>query len=338
MTVRTEAEVTRQHKAIALYSGGLDSTLAVVHMQRLGYEVIPVFFETPFFTAEKALSAAKAAGLKLSIIDITTEHLEMMQNPRYGFGKNMNPCIDCHGLMFRKASELMEELGVDFLISGEVLGQRPMSQRMDAMNAVRKISFVRDLIVRPLSQRLLPDTLPVTEGWVLKDEMLDIQGRSRKPQEALAAVYGITKYHNPGGGCLLTEKGFSVRLKDLMEHEPVDPRQVCLLRYGRHFRLNRNTRLIVGKTARDNQAISELLGDETVLKTVNRKGPLGVLISQGDLTADELRLAGGILLHFTDKSLERWEISYGGNFQLDRSIVVDAVPREQIMQFWLKGN
>lgn len=201
----------RKHKAIALFSGGLDSILAVLHMQKLGYEVIPIFFESPFYPASKARHGAKIAGLKLEIIDITPELVEVLKSPRYGFGKHMNPCIDCHGMMFRKAAEMLEKYKADFLISGEVMGQRPMSQRPDSMNAVAKLSGVRELLVRPLCQRFLMDTKPITEGWVDKEELLDFNGRGRHAQFALAKEYGLTGYDNPGGGCLLTEKHVSER-------------------------------------------------------------------------------------------------------------------------------
>jgi len=157
----------KKYRCFALFSGGLDSMLAVLHMHKLGYEVIPIFFETPFFNSKNAKKVAESIGFELMVHDLTELHLEMLKNPRYGFGKNMNPCIDCHGLMFKEAGRLMKEYNVDFLISGEVMGQRPMSQRKDAMNAVGKLSEVKDLLVRPLSQKLLTDTLPIREEWVM---------------------------------------------------------------------------------------------------------------------------------------------------------------------------
>ncbi len=326
----------RQHKAIALFSGGLDSVLAVLHMQKLGYEVIPVFFQTPFFGPQKALYAAEAAGITIRVVDVTPDYLEMIKEPRYGFGKALNPCVDCHGFMFRKAAEFLDDFGADFLISGEVIGQRPMSQRFDAMNAVRKISGASDLIIRPLCQKRLPDTLPITEGWVDKEEMLDFYGRGRKKQMELAEAYGITEYHNPGGGCLLTEKGFSFRARDLFDHAMLTERSTRFLLFGRHFRLSPQAKLVVGKTAGDNQSISDLVTDETVIKAEQSPGPIGVLQHTGALTESEIALAASIVLHFTPKSPPEGKVFYGENYHLDNEIVVKQPSRDEVSKYWLK--
>ncbi len=326
----------RQHKAIALFSGGLDSVLAVRHMQRLGYEVIPVFFQTPFFGPQRAAWAAKKAGIEFRTVDITPEYLEMLKNPRYGYGKALNPCVDCHGFMFRKAAELLKEWNCDFLISGEVVGQRPMSQRPDAMNAVRKLSGAADLIVRPLCQKRLPDTLPITEGWVDKDEMLDLYGRGRKRQMELAEEFGIEEFHNPGGGCLLTEKGFSYRARDLLDHDMLTERNSRFLLFGRHLRLSPNMKLVVGKTAGDNQSLSDLVTDETVLKAETSPGPIGIIQHLAAPTDDEIRLAASIVLHFTPKSPDEGIVFYGPNYQLDSSVSVEKPTGEEVGKYWLK--
>jgi len=317
-------------KCFALFSGGLDSILSVLHMRKLGYEVIPIFFKTPFFTPEKALKTAEKAGLELRVVDITSDHLEMMKNPRYGFGKHMNPCIDCHGLMFRKAGEMMTSEGVDFLISGEVLGQRPMSQRHDALNSVGKLSQVKDLLVRPLSQKLLADTLPVREGWVNKDEMLDFQGRGRHRQIKLVKEMGFTEFQNPGGGCLLTDQGFSRRLKDLMEHDIFDERNIELIRSGRHFRLNEVTKLIVGKNNLDNEKISKLAAEDLVLQTVNHPGPLGLLTGKRPFTDETISKAASIILRYSNKSDKEDLITYGQNFELNDQIRVTKMEESAV--------
>lgn len=309
----------KKYKCFALFSGGLDSILAVMHMQKLGYQVIPIFFKTPFFGAERAEQAATGAGLDLRVIDITSEHLEMLKNPRYGFGKNLNPCIDCHGLMFRKAGEMMAAEAVDFLISGEVLGQRPMSQRHDALNSVAKLSKVKDLLVRPLSQKLLADTLPLREGWVNKAEMLDIQGRGRYRQIALAKEYGITEYQNPGGGCLLTDAGFSRRLKDLLEHDIFSERQIELIKTGRHFRLAPGAKLIVGKNDNDNNKISALAAEDVVIQTAGFPGPLGLLLTT-EATEELLQQAASIVLRYSNKAPQECLVNYGINFNLTKQI------------------
>ncbi|RKY46931.1 MAG: DUF814 domain-containing protein, partial [Candidatus Neomarinimicrobiota bacterium] len=172
--------VKRKRKALALFSGGLDSLLAVKIVELAGVEVIPVFFSSPFFGPEKAIKTAKSNNLNLVIVELGEEYLEVVKNPKYGYGKYMNPCIDCHAFMFRKLGGMLEKYEADFLISGEVLGQRPMSQVLPSLNAVRKLSGYYDLIVRPLSQKLLPDTLPIRKGWISKDRLYDIRGRNRK--------------------------------------------------------------------------------------------------------------------------------------------------------------
>lgn len=284
--------------AAALFSGGLDSMLSVKVMIDLGFRVTPIFFKTPFFGPRKAEKAAEELGLKLLVHDITESHLEVVKNPRYGYGKYMNPCIDCHALMFQKAGELMEEHGFDFLISGEVLGQRPMSQRRDALNAVSKLSSVKDLIVRPLSQKLLDDTKPIREGWVDKEELLDIQGRGRHRQLELAEKYGFQYYSTPGGGCLLTDKSFSMRLRDLMVHNMMALDSIELLKVGRHFRINEDVKIIIGKNKFDNKRLAELAKEKTMLYTKDKPGPLGVLDSKREPAESELHLAASILARY----------------------------------------
>ena len=325
----------REYSALALFSGGLDSVLSVKYMQKLGYRVIPIFFKTPFFGPRKAIEAAKQAGIRVEVIDLTDEHLEMMKNPKYGFGKSLNPCIDCHGIMFRKAGELLKQYNAHFLISGEVLGQRPMSQRADAMNAVKKISGVADLIVRPLCQKLISDTLPVREGWVNKDELLDFQGRGRKRQMELAAELGIEEYSNPGGGCLLTETGLKSKLADLRDNNMLDPINASFLRLGRHFRINENMKLIVGKTSRDIKIIADMVTTQPVLKVPNMRGPIGVIFHLGIVSPAEIELAARIVLYFTSKEVKSAEVRYGQNYALNNSITVENVNEDFINKYKL---
>ena len=307
--------------------------LAVAFMKRLGYEVQPIFFSTPFFGSEKAITAAKTIGTELIVHDVTNIHIQMIENPKYGFGKFMNPCIDCHGLMFREAGKLMKELDSDFLISGEVLGQRPMSQRKDAMNSVGKLSLVKDLLVRPLSQKLLADTLPVREGWVVKEEMLDIQGRNRKRQMQMAKDYGIKEYATPGGGCLLTDAGFSRKLKDLSELGLMKPEFIKFLRFGRHLRLNEDVKVILGRNHDENEMLTKLAGEEIVLKTLNCKGPVGVISSTRKPTLEEIKLAASALMRYVNSSDTPEEVGYGKKFRLENNIVSDKMPDEEIKKY-----
>nr|MDK2850959.1 tRNA-uridine 2-sulfurtransferase [Candidatus Cloacimonadota bacterium] len=265
------------HAAIALFSGGLDSLLAVKWMQKAGYKVYPVYFLTPYMPSERALESAAANGIKLIVRDISREHLEMMKNPSSGFGKYLNPCIDCHALMFRIAGEMMPEIGADYLISGEVLGQRPMSQRLDAMNRVGNLSGYRNLLVRPLSQKHLRATTPILEGWVDIDDMLDISGRGRYRQLELAKMLGIKDYPTPAGGCLLTDKNYSIRLRDLMINNQIDLQNIELLKYGRHFRLDNNSKVIIGRDEVENKILDSNSQHLIKFKARDYTGPLGLL-------------------------------------------------------------
>lgn len=318
-----------------MFSGGLDSILSVIYMKKLGYEVIPIFFKTPFFTPENAQKAADENGFELTVIDITKQHIEMMKAPRYGFGKNMNPCIDCHGLMFRELSKLMEENKIDFLISGEILGQRPMSQRKDALNSVAKLSSVKDLIIRPLCQKLLVDTKPIREGWVKKEEMLDIQGRGRYRQIALAKEYGIKSFSNPGGGCVLTDIQYSIKLKDLVEHNMFEEKYIKFLRIGRHFRLSDNVKMIIGRNSDDNEKLSKLITDEIIFKHLEIPGPLAIINSKHKLQKNEIELVASLLLRYHQKIENEAIVHFGENHKLENSIQVTKMPREEVKKYQL---
>jgi len=325
----------KRYKCFSLFSGGLDSMLTVLYMKKLGYEVIPVFFQTPFFSAEKALIAAENANIQIRVIDITADYIKMLQKPAYGFGKNMNPCIDCHGLMFRKAGEMMEAESVDFLISGEVLEQRPMSQRYDALNSVGKLSKVKDLLVRPLSQKLLADTLPIREGWVKKEEMLDIQGRGRQRQIKMAKEFGINHYQNPGGGCLLTDQSFSRRLKDLITYKMLSVNNIKLLKLGRHFRLNSNCKFIVGKNNSDNEKINQLADEGMIFQTVNQPGPLGLMLNSGEISNFEIEQAASILLRYSNKAAPEDVVSYGNGSESDKQTKITKMEERSVVKLMI---
>ena len=289
-----ESEVSKilKIKGIALISGGLDSVLAVKIMQEQGIEVEGVAFETPFFSAERAVEASRAIDLPLTVVDIAEEHLVMLRAPRYGYGRNMNPCIDCHILMLKKAGEMMEARGADCILTGEVLGQRPMSQGKQSLHVVAKRSGYQPYIIRPLSARLLPETMPETEGKVDRSRLLDIQGRGRKRQMEMADNYRITGYATPAGGCLLTDPGFSKRLRDLFAHDMnMGIRDLELLKVGRHLRLDDETKIIVGRKQRENTTIRELSDDhDIVIRMKDLPGPT-VLVPYGCGEENLLRAA-----------------------------------------------
>jgi len=282
-------------RALGIFSGGLDSMLACKVLQRAGVEVTAITFASPFFGPERARRSAAHAGIAHRVEFIGPEHLEMVKDPPHGYGSNMNPCIDCHAFMFARAGRIMEAEGFDFLFSGEVLGQRPMSQNKQALALVAKISGYGQRILRPLSARNLPPTDMEQQGLVDREMLLAFSGRSRKPQMALAAELGITDYPAPAGGCLLTEPGFSRRLRDLLEHHPgAGVEEVELLKHGRHLRLSPQAKLIVGRKQAENQALARLAPPGALkLNSLDAPGPLGLYF--GPAQGPELTLAASLV-------------------------------------------
>ncbi|RPI74727.1 MAG: tRNA 4-thiouridine(8) synthase ThiI [Desulfobacteraceae bacterium] len=276
-------------KALAVFSGGLDSMLAAAWVRSLGIAVQAVFFESPFFTSARAQRSARVLDLPFKVFPITTSLLEILKNPKHGFGGNMNPCIDCHALMIRRAGELLAAEEADFIITGEVLGQRPMSQNKQALRVVAAESGFGERVLRPLSAKLLPPTLPEEKGWIKKEDLLDIQGRSRKPQMALAQKMGIQDYPAPAGGCLLTDPIFALRLRDLFSSKSEFALyEIELLKSGRHFRLGPAVKLIVGRNKADNQAIEALAGvQDLMIKTVSVPGPTALMIGAATPAMEE---------------------------------------------------
>jgi tRNA-specific 2-thiouridylase len=295
-------------RAMGLISGGLDSILAARLMLEQGIQVIGISFVTPFFSSQGAERAAKGLGIPLQILNITDAHLTMLRHPKHGYGNNMNPCIDCHTLMLREAGRVMEEAEGAFLFTGEVLGQRPMSQNKGALRTVERESGYEGLILRPLSAQLLPETIPEREAKVDRGQLLGIKGRSRKEQLALAQHYNITEYLSPAGGCLLTDPIFSRRLRDLFLHQgPFQIRDLDLLKVGRHLRLTPALKAIVGRHAQDNEKILQLVDlTDDLLKVEGYPGPL-CLIPYGG-AAEDVERAASICVRYSDAPAEE-EIS-----------------------------
>lgn len=283
-------------KALALFSGGLDSALAIKIIKDQGIEVIALNFVSHFFGGknEKAENMAKQLGVQLEYINFSSVHTEILKDPVHGRGKNMNPCIDCHALMFKTAGDLMEKYGASFIISGEVLGQRPMSQNYQALEKVKALSpGLENLIVRPLSAKLLPESEPEKLGWIDRSKLLDIQGRSRKTQMELMDKFGIVDYPTPGGGCLLTDPAYSKRLRILEEDgllEDENSNLFHLLKIGRFFRFEKGKYLIVGREQEDNLKINEFK-DYGSLFIRGKEVPGPHMVGFGDLTQDEIDFA-----------------------------------------------
>ena len=293
-------------KALALFSGGLDSMLAIKLIVDQGVEVIAIHIKTGFGgtkdITELMRERALLAGAKLEIVDVREEYIQkILFDPVYGYGKNFNPCIDCHGYMFRVAKGLMEKFDASFLITGEVIGQRPMSQRADAIKQVTKLAEDEDkLIVRPLSAKLMDETAPEINGWIDRDRLLDISGRSREVQMNLVDEYEWEDYESPGGGCLLTEEHFSSRIREFIEHDDLSVDDIDLLKFGRHFRLPDGAKLVVGRDQEDNKGLESIKSDKYITLKLPIGGPFSLLST--DSSSEDKKLASKIAITYTRSS------------------------------------
>lgn len=267
-------------RALGLCSGGLDSILSILILKRAGIVVECVGFETPFFSAEKARKAAAMTGTPITVLNITGAYVKMLKNPRFGYGRQMNPCLDCRVLMLNIAGGIMRDKGFNFIFTGEVLGQRPMSQTINSLRCTEKAADLNGYILRPLSARLLSLTVPEEKGWIDREAMLAISGRSRKTQIGLAQMFGVTDYPPPAGGCLLTDPGFSCRLKDLFVHQAEHAeRDFFLLKIGRHFRFDKSNKVVIGRMHRENEELERLgnIKGDLIIKTVEFPGPVALI-------------------------------------------------------------
>jgi hypothetical protein len=296
-----------KRKALALLSGGLDSTLAVKVMLDQGIEVEALNFTSPFCTCtgknagckSEAMRVAEEFGIPIKVMTKGVDYLEVVRSPRHGYGKAINPCIDCRIYLLSKAKEYLAESGADFVITGEVLGQRPMSQRRDTLRIIEKESGLEGLLLRPLSAKHFPPTIPEQEGWVDRDKLLAIQGRSRKEQMELAEELDVTNYPCPAGGCMLTEVTFAPKVRDLFDHCPtLNLRDFRLLKIGRHFRVGAGTKALIGRNEAENSLLeAQLQEGEVVFRWVDGSSPTGVLT--GPVDDNALTTAARILLRYT---------------------------------------
>lgn len=295
-----------QRRALALFSGGLDSILAVKVIQQQGIDVLAINFTSPFFGCSPILDGEPVAAryarrydIPFRSIPLGAEFIEMLRHPRHGYGSALNPCIDCKTFMLRCAGALLQELQADFVITGEVVGQRPMSQRQDTLRLIERDCGIAGLLLRPLSAKYMKVTIPEAEGWVRRDELPGIKGRGRKDQMRLAAELGVDEYPAPGGGCLLTEESYIPKVKDLLDHQTVPViRDFDLLRTGRHFRLSETCKAVVGRDSSDNEKILASIGaGETTLRWMDGASPLVLLL--GEPQQADLLQAGRILLRYT---------------------------------------
>jgi tRNA-specific 2-thiouridylase len=350
----TKSSVNKvERKAVALVSGGLDSMLAVRLIQQQGIHVEGINFFTGFCVEghthairkkdrdrpkrNNALWVAEQLGIKLHIIDVSEDYKDIVINPKHGYGSNLNPCLDCKGFMVHEALEWMKRHDFDFLITGEVMGQRPMSQRKDTMPVVSKESGAGDLLLRPLCARLLPETKPEREGWVDRDQLLDISGRNRKPQMALAEKYGFTEYAQPAGGCcFLTDANYSSKLADLWQargEKTYEIDDIVMLKVGRHLRPKPHFKLIIAREEGETNFLKGYRKKYISMNTVSHSGPVALV--DGEADSYDLELAARLVARFSggrESGSVRVEIRQKNG----ESKSIDVVPlrAEEVRQDW----
>ncbi len=298
-------------KVIGLLSGGLDSTLATRIMQKLGFDIVALNFSSPFCTCttkshgckNEAKRLGDELGIRVRVEFMGTDYLDMLRSPQFGYGSGMNPCIDCRIMVFKRAKEIMIEEGAEFIFTGEVSGQRPMSQKRDRMRMIEKQAGLEGLVVRPLSAKLLEPTIPEKNGIIDREKMLEIHGRSRKEQIRIAKdEFGMTENLCSSGGCLLTDQHFAGRIRDLIDYdESPGVKDARLLRVGRHFRLSEESKLIVGRNHDENEQLEKMAGAKDFLfYPMDVKGPLAIF--RGVLSGESRDLAGSVTARYSEKS------------------------------------
>ncbi|MFH1244955.1 MAG: hypothetical protein V1662_00530 [Candidatus Omnitrophota bacterium] len=339
-------------KALALFSGGLDSVLAAKVVSEQGVAVEAVHYLNAFLPGYYTNSgqvcpepgkAAAGLGIKLHILDIADAHLQLVRSPRYGYGANINPCIDCRILMLREAKAFMQDQGFSFLISGEVLGQRPMSQRKASLCVIDRDARVAGLVLRPLSAKLMPATIAEQKGWVDREKLFAFSGRSRKPQLALAEQLDIHEYAAPAGGCLLTQREFFRKFQDVAGWDNVNLNDVELTRTGRHFHYQNRFRLVVGRNEDENKILLRLAGAGDILVRVREwSGPItvirgsrapGMAGAEGE-RQEAVKLAAALTLYYSKGKDEgaAWVDYWAGKGKETGAILTTPAKPEQVEQ------
>jgi tRNA-specific 2-thiouridylase len=319
-------------KALALLSGGLDSTLAAKLILKQGIDVVAINFVSPFCLCEKreggATEAAKQLGVPLKVVNVGDEYLKMVRKPKYGYGKNMNPCIDCRIFILKKAKKYAKEIGASFILTGEVLDERPMSQHFRAMKIIEEESGLKGKILRPLSARLLPETVMEKKGLVDREKLLGIRGRSRKPQIKLAEEFNIKDYPSPAGGCLLTCREYANKLRDLFKHKKrCYMADVSLLKVGRHFRFGKN-KIIVGRNEAENKILTaKKARNDYYFEVPDIGSPITVL--QGAKTKNTIRTAAALTAFYSDAKGDKVTVNFGRE-SLRTSITVSIPTRAEV--------
>jgi len=327
-------------KALALFSGGLDSVLAMKLIKDQGVEVVAVNINIGFGSTSDRLDHMKnmcnQIGVQLEVLDLRELYLdEVLFDPKYGYGKNFNPCIDCHGFMFRYTGKLLEKFDASFMISGEVMGQRPMSQRKDAMEQVKKLSNFDDIIVRPLSAKLMPETKPEIEGWIDREKLLDISGRSRDRQLQIAKEIGLEDFESPGGGCLLTDIQFSNRLRDFVDNDKLEVNDIDTLKAGRHLRLPDGAKLIIGRHQEDNEKLKQTNSDKYYkARMTDATGPLSLM--QKDASEDDLALAAQLIVTYGKTNIDQtYNVKFFDENDNGKTVQATKFPTKEIASKYL---
>ncbi len=311
-------------KCIVMFSAGLDSVVAAHMMKEQGLDVTCLHFVLPFQSGldmefENVKEAANTLGIPLRIEEEGNDFLEMVQDPQFGYGKNVNPCVDCRIHRLKKAAAIMNAMGADFLVTGEVVGQRPMSQHLKAMAKVEEHSGLTGRLLRPLSAKLLEPTIPENEGWVDREKLFDIKGRGRKRQLSYAREHGL-KHGTPGGGCLLTEKETTMRYLDMTENQnEISIVDFKLIAYGRHFRISENARLIIGRHHSDNLILEKLKENSDIHFQLANDVPGPVAIGRGEFTKEDKELAASLVARYSklrDEDSVPVNITIKGNVEL----------------------
>jgi len=311
-------------KALGLLSGGLDSTLAIKLVLEGGAQVEAIHFITPFGQGRKdgwgAPEVARSFNVPLKVVETGTDYLRMIRNPRFGYGKNLNPCIDCKIFMLKKAKKYAKEIGAKFIFTGEVLDQRPMSQHREALDLIDKEAGLKGKLVRPLSARLLPKTEAEEKGYLKSEAMRGISGRSRKTQIEMTKEFNIAKYQCASGGCLLTEAEFAKKLRDLFEHKKtITNKDIAFLKVGRHFRLGKN-KIIVGRNETENNFLLKAKRKtDYYFEVPNCGSPTTIL--QGPKTKAIIKTAAGLTSFHSDKKTGEVQVNYGQR-SLNKSVTI----------------
>ena len=299
----------KQTTALALFSGGLDSTLACRVVASQGIKVVAVKFVTPFFGHELLLGKdeycrriKETSGIDVILKDVTVPYLELLKNPSHGYGKNFNPCIDCKIFLLSEAKKMMPEIEASFLITGEVVGQRPMSQRRDTLHIIERESGCEDILVRPLCAKNLAPSKAEKDGLIDRQKLLDFSGRNRKPQIQLADKFGIKDYPSPAGGCILTDPILSLRVQEYYEtHEQIIPEDILLMMVGRQLKLPSGAWLVVSRNQSENIKIENLRQpDDWLLEPKDIPGPSAIL--RNSSLKEDIETAASIVVRYSKKS------------------------------------